>query len=310
MTAAKRKPLSAARKREIIKTWVPMYLMLTPFLVLFTVFTLVPILGAALLSLTDFNGLVFPNIVWFENFSRLFLRDEVFLISLRNTLLLAMIMGPTTIILSFLVAWLIRELTPYVRMVIIILMYLPALSGIAAFTNIMRYIFAADTHGLINSFLIRTGILSSPINWVGDPAWTMTTVVIVSIWASFGIGFLAFVAGLSNLDRSYYEAAAVDGLKNRWQELYYVTLPQMGPQLLFAAVTSIGGAFTVHLINIEMTGNPSVNYSTNTIVMHMMELGSVRFEMGYAAAISVVLFALMQVTWSLTKRMLARFSGE
>jgi len=306
---APRQRLSAARKREILKNWVPMYIMLAPFLILYFLFMFLPIAGGALLSLTDFNGLQFPNFIGLQNFSRLFLRDDVFLISLRNTLFLAMITGPIGVILSFMVAWLIRELTGPIRLIVVVLMYLPALTGAATFAVVMRFIFAADSHGLINSYLIRTGILVNPINWVGDPAFTMTTVLIVTIWSSFGIGFLAFMAGLGNLDRSYYEAAAIDGLKNRMQELYYVTLPQMGPQLMFGAVMSIAGAFTVGAINEQMTGNPSVAYSTNTLFMYMTETGNVRFEMGFAASVSIVMFVMMQVTWSLLRRLLKRFNA-
>jgi multiple sugar transport system permease protein len=302
--------MSAARKREIFKNWIPLYAMLLPFLVLYFLFMFLPILGGAVLSLTDFNGLQFPAFVGFENFSRLFLRDTVFLISIRNTLFLAMITGPTGVVMSFMVAWLIRELYRPLRLVVATLMYLPALTGAAAFATVMRFIFSADSHGLINSFLIRTNILVDPINWVGDANWTMTTVVIVSLWTSFGIGFLAFMAGLANLDKTYYEAAAIDGLKNRMQELYYVTLPQMGPQLLFGAVMSIAGAFTVGAISEQMTGIPSVAYSTHTLLLHMREVGNARFEMGYAASISIVMFAMMQITWSLTKRLLKRFNAD
>ncbi|MCL2499131.1 MAG: sugar ABC transporter permease [Defluviitaleaceae bacterium] len=305
----KRKPMSAARKREIFKNWVPMYVMLLPFLILYFLFMFLPIMGGAVLSLTDFNGLQFPAFVGTGNFSRLFLRDPVFLIALRNTLFLALITGPSGVIISFLVAWLIRELHRPLRLVFATLMYLPALTGAATFATVMRFIFAADSHGLINSFLMRTNILIDPINWVGDANWTMTTVVIVSLWTSFGIGFLAFMAGLAKLDKAYYEAAAIDGMRNRMQELYYVTLPQMGPQLLFGAVMSIAGAFTVGLISEQMTGNPSVAYSTHTLMLHMQEVGTQRFEMGYAAAVSIVMFVMMQITWSLIKRMLKRFNA-
>jgi multiple sugar transport system permease protein len=283
--------------------------MLLPFLVLYFLFMFLPIMGGAVLSLTDFNGLQFPHFVGLNNFSRLFLRDAVFLTAIRNTLFLAMITGPTGVILSFMIAWLIRELYRPLRLLVATLMYLPALTGAAAFAAVMRFIFAADSHGLINAFLIRTSIRVDAINWVGDANWTMTTVVIVSLWSSFGIGFLAFMAGLANLDKTYYEAAAIDGLRNRVQELYYVTLPQMGPQLLFGAVMSIAGAFTVGAVSEQMTGNPSVAYSTHTLMLHMNEVGSQRFEMGYAASVAIVMFAMMQITWSLIKRLLKRFNA-
>jgi len=300
--------MSATRRREILKTWIPLYSMLAPFFIIYILFTFIPIAGGVLLSFTDFNSLQFPNFIGLENFSRLFLRDEVFLISLKNTLFLAMIMGPTSIVLSFTLAWLIRELNRPLRMFIVILLYLPSLAGVAAFTNIMKFVFAGDSYGILNSILINSGLRADPINWLGDANYTMMTVLIVSIWSCFGLGFLSFTAGLQNLDKSYYEAAAIDGMRNRMQELYYVTLPQLWPQLMFSAVTSIAGAFTVGDINSAMTGNPSIAYSTTTLRLHMMEVGTVRFEMGYAATISLALFAMMQVTWSLTKKMLKRFN--
>jgi multiple sugar transport system permease protein len=174
----------------------------------------------------------------------------------------------------------------------------------------MKYVFAADSYGVINSLLINMGLIVKPINWLGDANYTMASVLIVTIWSSFGLGFLAFTAGLQGLDRAYYEAAAIDGLKNRLQELYYVTLPQMWPQLMFAAVTSIANAFNVGTINGLMTGNPSVAYSTATIKLHMEEVGATRFEMGYGASISIVLFCMMQITWTLIKKLLGRFNEE
>jgi multiple sugar transport system permease protein len=291
-----------ARFKELTKTYIPFYIMLLPFLTLFVLFMLIPVLVGIFMSFTDYNGLQMPNFVGLENYYRLLLQDDVFKIDIKNTLFLAFVTGPAGYILSFVVAWLINETGKNVRSVITLLMYSPALCGTLFF--IWQYIFSGDSKGLINSMLFKIGIIRTPILWLSDPKYTMTVVIIVSIWFSFGVGFLSFLAGLRGLDRAYYEAAAIDGLKNRWQELFYVTFPQMGPQLMFGAVISISGAFSLGVINRQLTGFPSTNYSTDTILLHMQEYGTIRFEMGYASAIAVILFLMTLVSWFLIRKLL------
>ncbi len=174
---------------------------------------------------------------------------------------------------------------------------------------IWTYIFSSDSRGLLNSILLNLNIITSPVGWLADTTYNFSIVVLVIIWMSFGAGFLSFVAGLQSLDPIYYEAASIDGLKNRWQELYYVTFPQMGPQLLFGAVTSIAGAFSVGAQCATLTGNPSTDYSTHTIILHMEDYASVRYELGYASAIAIVLFALMLITWKIMNRVLSQFNS-
>lgn len=279
------------------------YIMLIPFSIIFIVFMIIPAFGGILSSFTNFNGMTFPQFVGLDNYTRLIFKDPTFLVVLKNTLLQAMIVGPIGFILSFVVAWLINELDKGLRLLIIFLFYSPNFSG--TLFIVWQYVFSNDSNGLVNSVLGRMGI--EPINWLSDSSYSMTVVIIVSIWVSFGAGFLSFIAGLRGLDRAYYEAAAIDGLKNRWQELYYVTLPQMGPQLLFGAVQSIGGAFAVGAVNRALAGYPSTNNATDTILLYMGEYGSTRFEYGYASAMSVVLMVAMLLVWKLVNNVLKVF---
>ena len=282
------------------------YVLMAPFLILFLVFVVIPILSSVFLSFTSFNMLQTPKFVGFDNYIRMFLEDDVFVKALRNTVVFAIITGPLGYVLSFVVAWLINELNRGLRWFLTLVMYAPTLAGNIYY--IWTYIFSGDSKGLVNSSLIQIGIITDPIQWLTDSNYNVSVVLIVIIWMSLGSGFLAFVAGFNALDRSYFEAAAIDGVKNRFQELWYVTIPQMTPQLLFGAVMSISGAFAVGYANSAITGFPSSNYSTHTLLLHMLDYGTIRFEMGYASAIAVVLFGLMLVTWIVIKKALSKIS--
>lgn len=292
-------------RREMKKN-LPYYVLLAPFLTLFIIFMLIPVLAAVLLSLTDFNMVQTPNWVGLSNYIRIFIDDEIFMIALRNTLVYAVVTGPVGFILSFVVAWLINEMPRSVRTAVTLLMYAPTLAGNVYF--IWQYLFSSDSAGFLNNLLIQFGIISDPITWLTDPEYNFGVTMVVIIWLSFGTGFLSFVAGLQALDHTFYEAAALDGLRNRWQELYYVTLPQMGPQLLFGAVTSISNAFAVGYHNKALTGFPSTDYSTHTLLLHSLDYADNRYELGYSSAISVVLFALMLLSWILIQKALKKFT--
>lgn len=282
------------------------YVLMAPFLLLFLVFVVIPIISSVFLSFTSFNMLQMPKYVGFDNYIRMFLEDDVFVKAMKNTLVFAVITGPLGYILSFIVAWLINELGRGLRWFLTLVMYAPTLAGNIYY--IWTYIFSGDSKGLINTSLMNVGIITDPIQWLTDSKYNVAVVLIVIIWMSLGSGFLAFVAGFNALDRSYFEAAAIDGVKNRFQELWYVTIPQMGPQLLFGAVMSISGAFAVGYANAAITGFPSSNYSTHTLLLHMLDYGTIRFEMGYASAIAVVLFTIMLFTWIVIKKALSKFS--
>lgn len=293
----KRKPLANQR---------PFVILLAPYLLFFFVFTILPVISSIVLSFTDFNMVTINNFVGFDNYIRMFLEDDIFTIALKNTLIYALVSGPVGFILSFVIAWFINELSRGLRTIITFVVYSPALVGNIFF--IWLYIFSSDSRGLLNDTLMKLGIITDPIEWLSNTKYAFGIVMIVIIWMSFGTGFLSFVAGLKGLDRTYYEAAAIDGLKNRWQELYYVTFPQMGPQLMFGAVMSISGAFAVGSVNQALTGSPSTDYCTHTILLHMTDYATTRFEMGYASAIAVVLFAMMLLFYIIVHKVLSKFS--
>lgn len=284
------------------------YIMLAPYTILFTVFIIIPVFSSVLLSFTSFNMLQVPKFIGFQNYIRMFLDDDIFIVAIRNTLVFAVITGPLGYILSFIFAWFINEFRPKVRAVLTLVFYAPSLAGNVYF--IWMYIFSSDSYGFINGKLMSLGLLRDAIKWLTDPKYNVTVCIIVMLWLSMGAGFLAFVAGFQNINKDYYEAAAIDGIKNRWQELWYITLPQMKPQLLFGAVMSISGAFAVGYQNMALTGFPSTDYSTHTILLHMVDYGSIRFEMGYASAIAVVLFTLMQLSWKAINNLLNKMSTD
>ena len=276
--------------KEIRQNWVA-YLMVAPYMVLFTLFTVVPVVLSIVISFTDFNMLEFPDIVGLKNYVTLFFDDDIFLIAIKNTFIFACIVGPASYIMSFLVAWFINELPPKIRALVTLVFYAPSISG--QVYMIWQTLFSSDSYGWANATLEKLGIIDAPINWFRDEKYVMPLCIIVSLWTSLGTSFLAFIAGLQGIDRSLFEAGAVDGVKNRWQELYYITLPSMKPQLMFGAIMSITGAFGFGGIVDALAGFPSVNYCAHTIMHHLSDYGGARYEIGYASAIAVILFVIM-----------------
>ena len=292
-------------RRGKLKKQLPSVLFLTPFTVFFLMFTVVPILAAIVLSFTYFNMVSTPTFVGFDNYIRLFFNDDVFLIALKNTAIFAMITGPISYVLSFFVAWLINEFNRTVRTILTLIFYLPSLAGNVYF--VWTYIFSGDSYGFLNSILLRLGVVFGPVQWLTDTRYMMAVVIVVILWLSLGTGFLSFVAGLQSLNRELYESAAIDGIPNRFAELWYITLPQMGPQLLFGAVMQISTSFAIGYECMNLTGFPSTDYATQTLVLHILDFGQVRFEMGYACAIAVVLFAIMLLMWKVINKVLSKW---
>ena len=289
--------------KEIRQNWVA-YLMIAPYMILFTLFTVVPVLLSVFIGFTDFNMLEMPNIVWLKNYVTLFFDDDVFLICIKNTFIFACIVGPTSYIMSFLVAWFINELPPKIRALVTLVFYAPSISGQVYL--IWGTLFSSDTYGWANATLMKLGIIQKEINWFRDETYVMPLCIIVSLWTSLGTSFLSFIAGLQGVDRSLFEAGAVDGVKNRWQELYYITLPSMKPQLMFGAIMSITGSFGFGGIVDALAGNPSVNYCAHTIMHHLGDYGGARYEIGYSSAIAMILFLMMIGANMLVKRLLSK----
>ena len=267
------------------------YLFLAPYAILFFMFFILPIGTSICLSFTYYNMLEPPRFIGFQNYINLVLQDEVFLTAIKNTFVAAVIVGPVGYILSFLFAWFINELPKWLRAVAVIIFYAPSIGG-AAF-QVFAIIFRGDNYGWFNSILMELGIISEPYLWLTDPRYMMTIVIIVSLWMSMGTGFLSFVAGFQGIDRSMYEAGYVDGVRNRWQELYHITLPSMKPMLLFGAVMSITSSFNISDVPRALCGYPSTDYAVRTVVTHLFDYGFSRFEMGYASAIATILFLIM-----------------
>ena len=284
------------------------YAMMAPFFAFFIFFTLIPVLISIVLSFTYFDMVQMPSFIGLQNFENLFLNDDLFLTALRNTLIFAFITAPISYFLCLFFAWLINELSPRMRAVMTVIFYMPSIAG--NIYTIWQFIFSGDQYGMVNSLLISLGLITEPVQWLTDAKYALTICIIVQIWLSLGTAFLSFVAGFRSVDKTLHEAAAVDGVKNRLQELFYITLPSMGPQMLFGAVMQISSSFAVSGICISLAGFPSTDYSAYTIVTQITDFGQMRYEMGYACAIAVVLFAMMVLTNGAVQKILKRFTDQ
>lgn len=272
----------------------PMILLLAPFFIFFFVFTVLPILSSVVLSFTSYDMLSAPKFINIGNYMRMFVEDDVFMTVVKNTVALAVVVGPAGFLLAFLFAWLVNEFSTGLRTLFSFMFYAPSLVGNAYF--IWKIAFSGDSYGYINSLLLSIGITTEPIVWLKSPEYLFTIVIIVQLWQSLGVSFLSNISGLQNVNRDLYEAGAIDGIKNRWQELRYITLPSMSHMLLFSAVMQIQSSFSISAVAVELAGYPSVQHTVDTIVTHMSDMATVRYELGYASAIAVVLFAMMAIT--------------
>ncbi len=267
------------------------YLFLAPYAILFFTFFILPICTSIYYGFTYYNILEPARFVGVQNYINLVLQDEVFLTSVKNTFVIAVITGPVGYIMSFLFAWFINELPKWLRAIAVVIFYAPSIAGNAY--TIFSIIFRGDAYGYLNSILMDFGFIDAPLLWLTNPAYIMPVLIIVILWMSMGTGFLSFVAGFQGIDKSMYEAGYVDGVRNRWQELYHITLPSMKPMLLFGAVMSITSAFNVCDVPRALAGYPSTDYAARTVVTHLFDYGFSRFEMGYASAIATLLFLIM-----------------
>ena len=304
------RPVKRSEVSKLRWTWQEMknnktaYFMLAPFLLLFIIFTVLPVVLSIILSLTDFNMLQMPHFLGIDNYMRLFLDDEIFILAIQNTMIFAAITGPVSYILALLVAWFINELPPKIRAVVTLIFYAPSISGNAYL--IWKTLFSSDSYGWANAVLIKYGIITEPILWFQNADYVMPLCIVVALWTSLGTAFLSFIAGFQTIDRSMYEAAAVDGIKNRWQELWYITLPTMRPQLMFGAVLAITNSFGFGAVVDALCGFPSVDYAAHTIMHHLSDYGGARYEIGYASAIAVILFIIMFSSNIIIKRALSK----
>lgn len=291
------------------------YLMLLPFGLLFFFFILLPILASVVLSFTDFNLVQTPRFTGLDNYIRMFFDDSVFTISLNNTIVFALLTGPLSYFICLLFAWLVNEFRPGIRSVFTFMLYVPSLS--TAVYTVWAFIFSGDQYGLLNSFLMSMGFLNEPVQWLTDSKYIMGCIIVVQLWMSLGTSFLSFIAGFQGIDHGQYEAGALDGISGRLQELIYITLPNMKPQLLFGAVMQIGASFAAGAVGQALlnaagaTANGvSTQYAASTLITHMNDMASVRNEMGYACAIAVLLFLMMLGFNALVQKILRRVGGD
>jgi multiple sugar transport system permease protein len=277
----------------------------TPYVVLFTTFIIIPVVIAIVLSFTYFNTIQTPDLIGLKNYIELLTRDEVFMqYVLPNTFKFAFIVGPVGYMLSFILAWMLAQIPHKSRTVLAIILYSPSMTAGIAMGVIWTVLFSGDSTGYLNSILLNIGLIEEPIQFLTSPDYLMTIMIVVSLWGSMGVGFLAMLAGILNIDPSLYEAAYVDGLRNRWQEIFYITIPSMKPQMLFGAVMAVVGTFQVGAIGVQLSGaNPTPQYAGQLLVNHIEDFGFIRYLMGYASAISVVLliliYSISKATWSL-----------
>ena len=290
-------------KQESFRERFPMYVMFAPFFIFFVLFTILPILSSIVLSFTSYDMISIPKFIGFENYRRMIVNDPTFLITVKNTLLFAVIAGPLGFLLSFVLAWFVNEFSPKVRTLLSFMFYAPALAGNAYF--IWQVAFSGDSYGYVNSMLLSIGIITEPIVWFKNATYLMPILIIVQLWQSMGISFLSNISGLQNVSRDTYEAGAIDGIKSRWQELRYITLPSMSHMLMFSAVMQIQSSFSVSAIAVALAGYPSKGNAVDTIVSLMSDVATVRYEMGYASSMAVVLFLMMVTTRLLVGKIMA-----
>lgn len=295
---------SKSRIKTFLSRYGEDYLFVLPFLLVFCAFTVVPVLISMILSLTEFDVLQPPAFNGLSNYIRLFMDDSLFPIALKNTLFISLITGPVGFLLSLILAWLLNELGNRVRACMTLLFYAPAISGGAYM--IWQIIYSGDSYGFLNGILMYWGIIYEPKQWLTDSSVMMISAIFLILWMSFGAGFLSFIAGFKNVDKSLYEAGAIDGIKNRFQEMWLITLPSMRPQLMFSAVMSITSSFGMGDIISAVFGFPSTNYTLYTMVHLLQDYGNIRFEMGYASAIATILFVIMVASNRLVQSMLKK----
>ena len=273
------------------------YLFVLPYFSLFAIFVAVPVVIAVILSFTNFNAIQFPQFVGIKNYIELFLQDEVFIrYVIPNTITFAVIVGPGGYVLSFLLAWALSQVTHTPRTIMALIIYSPSMTAGTTMAVIWKVLFSGDQLGYINNLLMQMGVITEPIIFLQSADWLLPVMIIVALWSSMGVGFLSMLAGLLNIDPSLYEAAHIDGIRNRMQEVFYITIPSIKPQMLFGAIMAIVNSFKQSAIGVQLSGaNPTPNYAGQLMVNHISDFGFTRYEMGYACAVSVVLLVIIWV---------------
>jgi multiple sugar transport system permease protein len=281
------------------------YAFLAPYAILFIVFIVVPVIAAVLLSFTYFDTIQFPKFIGLRNYITLLTQDDIFMkYVLPNTIEFAVIVGPGGYMLAFLLAWMLAQLPRLPRTILALILYSPSMTSSVTMAVVWQTLFSGDQNGYLNSYLLNLGLIQETIQWLQSPQYLMPIMIVVTLWSSMGVGFLAMLAGILDINPELYEAAAIDGMSSRWQEIFYITIPSMKPQMLFGAVMAIVGTFQAGAIGVALSGsNPTPQYAGQLIVNHVEDYGFLRYEMGYAAAISVVLLLMVLFFTRLANRL-------
>jgi multiple sugar transport system permease protein len=281
------------------------YAFLAPYAILFIVFIVVPVIAAVLLSFTYFDTIQFPKFIGLRNYITLLTQDDIFMkYVLPNTIEFAVIVGPGGYMLAFLLAWMLAQLPRLPRTILALILYSPSMTSSVTMAVVWQTLFSGDQNGYLNSYLLNLGLIQETIQWLQSPQYLMPIMIVVTLWSSMGVGFLAMLAGILDINPELYEAAAIDGMSSRWQEIFYITIPSMKPQMLFGAVMAIVGTFQAGAIGVALSGsNPTPQYAGQLIVNHIEDYGFLRYEMGYAAAISVVLLLMVLFFTRLANRL-------
>ncbi|MBE0701183.1 MAG: sugar ABC transporter permease [Acholeplasmataceae bacterium] len=266
-----------------------------PYVLAFMVFITIPVIMGMLLSFTYFNLIQAPQFVGFSNFIYLFTSDDAFMQSvLPNTLKFAIIVGPVGYMLGFFLAWLLAQLPSKLRTVLALIIYSPSMTAGITMAVMWRIIFSGDESGYLNAILLNLSVIDQPIQWLQNPQYLLNIMIIVTLWSSMGIGFLAMLAGVLNINNELYEAAYMDGMSNKMQEIFYITIPSMKPQMLFGAIMSLVATFNAGAIGVQLSGqNPTPQNAGQLIVTHIDDYGFIRYDMGYAAAIAIILLLMV-----------------
>jgi multiple sugar transport system permease protein len=262
---------------------------------LFIIFIVVPVIVAFFLSFTYFDTIQPPTFNGLRNYVVLLTQDDIFMkYVLPNTIQFAVIVGPGGYLLSFFLAWILSQLTKLPRTILALILYSPSMTSGVAMSVVWMTFFSGDQNGYFNSLLMRWSLIQEPIQWLQSPQYLMTIMIVVTLWGSMGVGFLAMLAGILEINPELYEAGALDGISNRFQEIIHITIPSMKPQMLFGAVMAIVSTFQAGAIGVTLSGgNPTPQYAGQLIVNHIEDFGFLRYEMGYAAAVSVVLLMMV-----------------
>lgn len=296
-------------KKSSFKKWLykegNAYAFISVYALMFIIFIVVPVLVAFILSFTFFDTIQFPTFLGLKNYVVLLTQDDIFMkYVLPNTIQFAVIVGPGGYIAAFMLAWVLAQLPKLPRTVFALILYSPSMTAGVAMAVVWKTFFSGDQTGYLNSFLLSMGVIQEPVQWLLSPNYLMLIMIIVTLWSSMGVGFLAMLAGILEVNPELYEAGALDGISNRFQEIINITIPSMKPQMLFGAVMAIVATFQAGAIGVTLSGsNPTPQYAGQLIVNHIEDYGFLRYEMGYAAAVSVALLLMVLLFTRLANRL-------